>query len=262
MATRTRKIWHKQNEIHARVSPWPWSEFEKNGDQTIRTQRRCSNRYQTVLQRVSWICFTKNGHQFIFSNEITQMTSMKDAEVFYRERDTEIKTVVERLEVVTKTFGGHTLFDPQEIISANEDEVIFTNFIWVFDFCLSDSSQSLWILRSHEKSGWSVGRNSSNYLWHVQRSPLPYRRWSRAAFRHSNLGRFRIWRIHNPISMDWRRISRTQAPWRENGRWESYEIAKRVSDLLIVSNLSIPWYNCAEGKFHNSKTHKMMITHL
>ena len=53
------------------------------------------------------------------------MTSMKDAEVFYRERDTEIKTVVERLEVVTKTFGGHTLFDPQEIITANEDEVIY-----------------------------------------------------------------------------------------------------------------------------------------
>ena len=60
------------------------------------------------------------------------MTSMKDAEVFYRERDTEIKTVVERLEVVTKTFGGHTLFDPQEIISANEDEVIYTDLVKIF----------------------------------------------------------------------------------------------------------------------------------
>jgi len=71
------------------------------------------------------------------------MTSMKDAEVFYRERDTEIKTVVERLEVVTKTFGGHTLFDPQEIISANEDEVILTDLVKIFEFCLSDPSQSL-----------------------------------------------------------------------------------------------------------------------
>ena len=70
------------------------------------------------------------------------MTFMKDAEVFYRERDTEIKTVVERLEVVTKSFGGHTLFDPQEIISANEDEVKskpLTNFLNSVQIPLSHS---------------------------------------------------------------------------------------------------------------------------
>ena len=53
------------------------------------------------------------------------MTFMKDAEVFYRERDTEIKTEVERLEVVTRSFGGHTLFEPEDIISANDGEVRF-----------------------------------------------------------------------------------------------------------------------------------------
>ena len=58
------------------------------------------------------------------SNEITQMTRMKDAEVFYKRRDNEIDTVVNRLEIVTKTFGGHTLYEPQAVIDANDGEVL------------------------------------------------------------------------------------------------------------------------------------------
>ena len=44
--------------------------------------------------------------------EITQMTWMKDAEVFYRQLDLEIKTIVARQEIVTKSFDGQTLFNP------------------------------------------------------------------------------------------------------------------------------------------------------
>ena len=49
---------------------------------------------------------------------------MKDAEVFYKRRDNEIDTVVNRLEIVTKTFGGHTLYEPQAVIDANDGEVL------------------------------------------------------------------------------------------------------------------------------------------
>lgn len=38
---------------------------------------------------------------------------MRDAEVFYKQRDAEIKTIVNRLEIVTKSFGGHTLYEPE-----------------------------------------------------------------------------------------------------------------------------------------------------
>ena len=41
------------------------------------------------------------------------MTYMRDAEVFYKQRDAEIKTIVNRLEIVTKSFGGHTLYEPE-----------------------------------------------------------------------------------------------------------------------------------------------------
>ena len=37
---------------------------------------------------------------------------MKDAEVFYRQLDLEIKTIVARQEIVTKSFDGQTLFNP------------------------------------------------------------------------------------------------------------------------------------------------------
>ena len=57
------------------------------------------------------------------SNEITQMTYMRDAEVFYKQRDAEIKTIVNRLEIVTKSFGGHTLYEPEDIIEANDGEI-------------------------------------------------------------------------------------------------------------------------------------------
>ena len=40
------------------------------------------------------------------------MTWMKDAEVFYRQLDLEIKTIVARQEIVTKSFDGQTLFNP------------------------------------------------------------------------------------------------------------------------------------------------------
>ena len=51
--------------------------------------------------------------QFLSSDyEITQMTWMKDAEVFYRQLDLEIKTIVARQEIVTKSFDGQTLFNP------------------------------------------------------------------------------------------------------------------------------------------------------
>lgn len=48
----------------------------------------------------------------ILDYEITQMTWMKDAEVFYRQLDLEIKTIVARQEIVTKSFDGQTLFNP------------------------------------------------------------------------------------------------------------------------------------------------------
>lgn len=53
----------------------------------------------------------------ILDNEITQMTWMKDAEVFYRQLDLEIKTIVARQEIVTKSFDGQTLFNPD--VSSN-----------------------------------------------------------------------------------------------------------------------------------------------
>ena len=49
---------------------------------------------------------------FFSDYEITQMTWMKDAEVFYRQLDLEIKTIVARQEIVTKSFDGQTLFNP------------------------------------------------------------------------------------------------------------------------------------------------------
>lgn len=54
------------------------------------------------------------------------MTWMTDAEVFYRERDDEIRDIVHRLEIVTYESGGHTLFNPNEIIDHNNDEVRLT----------------------------------------------------------------------------------------------------------------------------------------
>lgn len=104
-------------------------EQEKFGINKMKFMLECLHDLDLSLKKMGTRLFVLKGDaltvikQFCKDNEITQMTSMKDAEVFYRERDTEIKTVVERLEVVTKTFGGHTLFDPQEIISANEDEI-------------------------------------------------------------------------------------------------------------------------------------------
>ena len=51
------------------------------------------------------------------------MTYMRDAEIFYKQRDAEIKTIVNRLEIVTKSFGGHTLYEPDEIIEVNGGEI-------------------------------------------------------------------------------------------------------------------------------------------
>ena len=42
---------------------------------------------------------SKHDLKYDLSNEITQMVWMKDAEVFYRQRDNEIKTAVNRLDV-------------------------------------------------------------------------------------------------------------------------------------------------------------------
>ena len=43
-------------------------------------------------------------------HEITQMTWMTDAEVFYRQLDKDISTEVARREIVTKPFNGQTLY--------------------------------------------------------------------------------------------------------------------------------------------------------
>ena len=51
------------------------------------------------------------------------MTWMTDAETFYRERDAEIRTIVQRLEIVTHETPGHTVFRPEDILEANEGEV-------------------------------------------------------------------------------------------------------------------------------------------
>jgi hypothetical protein len=62
--------------------------------------------------------------QNLFSEyEITQMTYMRDAEVFYRQLEAEILEEVNRREIVTRSYHGHTLYDPQEIIDANEGQV-------------------------------------------------------------------------------------------------------------------------------------------
>ncbi|CAG5076754.1 Oidioi.mRNA.OKI2018_I69.PAR.g8536.t1.cds [Oikopleura dioica] len=64
--------------------------------------------------------------KFCKENEITQMTWMKDAEIFYRERDEEITKVVHRMEIKTKSFLGHTLYDPDEVIAKNGGKIPLT----------------------------------------------------------------------------------------------------------------------------------------
>jgi len=61
--------------------------------------------------------------KFCKENEITQMTWMKDAEIFYRERDEEITKVVHRMEIKTKSFLGHTLYDQDEVIAKNGGKI-------------------------------------------------------------------------------------------------------------------------------------------
>lgn len=51
------------------------------------------------------------------------MTYMRDAEVFYRQLEAEILEEVNRREIVTRSFHGHTLYDPQEVIDANDGQV-------------------------------------------------------------------------------------------------------------------------------------------
>jgi len=61
--------------------------------------------------------------KFCKDHEITQMTWMTDAEVFYRQLDKDISTEVARREVVTKPFNGQTLYKLEDINEANDGKI-------------------------------------------------------------------------------------------------------------------------------------------
>merc|ERR1711935_74072 len=104
-------------------------EQEKFGANKTQFMLECLKDLDANLKTMGTRLFVIRGNaletikKFCKDHEITQMTYMRDAEIFYKQRDAEIKTIVNRMEIVTKSFGGHTLYEPDEIIEANGGEI-------------------------------------------------------------------------------------------------------------------------------------------
>jgi len=98
---------------------------EKIGSNRMRFILECLKDLDATLKQMGTRLFVLRGdsttviRKFCRDYEITQMTWMKDAEVFYRQLDLEIKTIVARQEIVTKSFDGQTLFNPDDINESN-----------------------------------------------------------------------------------------------------------------------------------------------
>ena len=64
----------------------------------------------------------------ILEHDITQMTSLKDPENFYRILESEITTEVARREIVTKSFYGQTLYNPNVSITESFSKTFRISF--------------------------------------------------------------------------------------------------------------------------------------
>ncbi|CBY17995.1 unnamed protein product [Oikopleura dioica] len=102
---------------------------ERIGNNRIRFLLESLTDLDENLRKIGTRLFVLRGNArtaiktFCREYEITQMTYMRDAEVFYRQLEAEILEEVNRREIVTRSDHGHTLYDPQEIIDANEGQV-------------------------------------------------------------------------------------------------------------------------------------------
>jgi len=105
---------------------------EKIGSNRMGFILECLKDLDQTLKSYGTRLFVLQGHsktvikQFCRDNDITQMTSLKDPEGYYKLLEADITAEVSRREIVTKSFHGQTLYDPNTINQANNGRTPLT----------------------------------------------------------------------------------------------------------------------------------------